>query len=239
MPIGIPILFTRSPDRNVSPGPSDPRAVRRVAAGGDGPKMRQKKARKTKTEKANTTPVLAGDGIVIVDGDFRPIALDRGAEGILADLHGHCRPDDNALPPSILTLLHAPTDMQADGAPVQIATGNREYSCRTILIQPQTASVTQPLLALYLKREISVADAVHQLSLEYHLTDREEETLIGLSMGLTSKELAARMNISPNTVKAFLRLIMLKMGTTTRAGVVGKLLDQNSRLSSAASEGPR
>jgi len=32
------------------------------------------------------------------------------------------------------------------------------------------------------------------------------------------------MNISPNTVKVFLRLVMLKMGVTTRSGVVGKLM---------------
>jgi DNA-binding CsgD family transcriptional regulator len=33
------------------------------------------------------------------------------------------------------------------------------------------------------------------------------------------------MAISPNTVKAFLRLIMIKMGVTTRAGIVAKILD--------------
>jgi DNA-binding CsgD family transcriptional regulator len=89
------------------------------------------------------------------------------------------------------------------------------------------------MLAVYLKREISVMDAVHQVGVDYHLTDREQEALIGVSMGLTSKELAERMNISPNTVKAFLRLVMIKMGAATRAGIVGKLLGQNDRSSSA------
>ena len=32
------------------------------------------------------------------------------------------------------------------------------------------------------------------------------------------------MSISPNTVKAFLRVIMVKMGVTSRSGVVGKIL---------------
>ena len=70
-----------------------------------------------------------------------------------------------------------------------------------------------------------MVDAVHQVGVEYSLTDREQEALIGVAMGLTSKELAVRMKISPNTVKAFLRLIMVKMGATTRAGIVGRLLD--------------
>jgi len=44
-----------------------------------------------------------------------------------------------------------------------------------------------------------------------------------LSEGLTSKEIAVKMNISPNTVKAFLRFIMLKLGVTTRSGILGKI----------------
>jgi len=83
------------------------------------------------------------------------------------------------------------------------------------------------MLALHLKRVSSLLDAVREIGVEYHLTDREQETLMGVSMGLTSKQLAERMGISPNTVKAFLRLIMIKMGMTTRAGVVGKLLGKN------------
>jgi DNA-binding CsgD family transcriptional regulator len=43
---------------------------------------------------------------------------------------------------------------------------------------------------------------------------------------LTSKEIATRLEISPNTVKAFVRLVMVKMGVTTRSGIVGKLLSQ-------------
>jgi DNA-binding CsgD family transcriptional regulator len=45
-----------------------------------------------------------------------------------------------------------------------------------------------------------------------------------LLQGLTSKEIAQRMGISPNTVKAFLRLVMVKMGVSTRSGIVGKIV---------------
>src|ERR1019366_5904497 len=51
---------------------------------------------------------------------------------------------------------------------------------------------------------------------------------LGVTMGLTSKELAMRMHISPNTVKAFLRLIMIKMEVATGSAIVAKLLDQNT-----------
>jgi DNA-binding CsgD family transcriptional regulator len=58
---------------------------------------------------------------------------------------------------------------------------------------------------------------------QYKLTRREREALMLLNEGLTSKEIAQRMNISANTVKGFVHLIMLKLGVTTRSGIVGKI----------------
>ncbi len=59
---------------------------------------------------------------------------------------------------------------------------------------------------------------------QFGLTPREQETTELLMLGLSSKEIASRMSISPNTVKTFLRLIMAKMGVTSRCGVVAKIL---------------
>ena len=58
---------------------------------------------------------------------------------------------------------------------------------------------------------------------QFRLTQREQETVGLLTLGLTSKEIASRMNISPNTVKAFFRLVMTKMAVSTRSGIVGKI----------------
>jgi len=57
---------------------------------------------------------------------------------------------------------------------------------------------------------------------QYNLTSRELQAVELLMDGLRSKEIALRMQISPNTVKAFLRLVMLKMGVSTRSGIVGR-----------------
>ena len=57
-----------------------------------------------------------------------------------------------------------------------------------------------------------------------HLTRRERQVVEFLIQGLTSKEIANRMKISPNTVKVFLRMVMVKMGVSTRSGVIGKIL---------------
>jgi DNA-binding CsgD family transcriptional regulator len=46
--------------------------------------------------------------------------------------------------------------------------------------------------------------------------------------GLTSKEIAQEMNISPNTVKSFLKLVMAKVGVSNRTGLVARVFDKAS-----------
>jgi DNA-binding CsgD family transcriptional regulator len=175
--------------------------------------------------------VGASEGLVIVDETYRVIALDGGARSILGELEDTPNLPESAgvLPQKLIQMLKSRDQPGATLAPILIKAGAGEYSCRAFTVEPEAERDSLPMLALHLKRELSVVDAVHQIGVDYHLTDREQEALIGVSMGLTSKELATRMKISPNTVKAFLRLIMIKMGVTTRAGIVGKLLDQNGR----------
>ncbi len=52
---------------------------------------------------------------------------------------------------------------------------------------------------------------MEEISKRFGLTPREQETAHLLGEGLTSKEIATRMNISPNTVNSFVRLMMVKM----------------------------
>jgi DNA-binding CsgD family transcriptional regulator len=63
-----------------------------------------------------------------------------------------------------------------------------------------------------------------QVSEQFNLTQREGEALGYLLQGLSSKEIASRMNVSPNTVKAFLRLIMIKTGASSRSAILGKIM---------------
>jgi DNA-binding CsgD family transcriptional regulator len=164
------------------------------------------------------------DCLMILDENLDVVALDAGAEALLS---GSGSGRSLQLPREILDLLNSPQSDPEEGyLPLKI--GNYEYSYRLMQIRQPSDSPSKPMRALYLWQETSAVDAVLQAAAEYHLTDREKEALIGVTMGLTSKEVAMRMDISPNTVKAFLRLIMIKMGVPTRAGIVGRLLDQNS-----------
>ena len=80
------------------------------------------------------------------------------------------------------------------------------------------------LTALVLERIVQGRLDTSEIARRFGLTPREQEMTELLMLGLSSKEIATRMSISPNTVKAFLRLVMSKMGATSCSGVVGKIL---------------
>jgi DNA-binding CsgD family transcriptional regulator len=127
----------------------------------------------------------------------------------------------------------------------------RTYLCRSFPIGfpggqngNHTNGGTPPrgLLIVMLERKTNEAVTIAELSLRFGLTAREQETVKFLLEGLTSKEIADRMNISPNTVKAFIRLVMVKMNVSTRSGIIGKIVGWKAGLglesgSSSGSQG--
>jgi DNA-binding CsgD family transcriptional regulator len=105
----------------------------------------------------------------------------------------------------------------------EFKSGKRKYFCRSFLIDSNGKG--GPLLAaLLFERSSSGTLALEQIGHDFELTQREKETVVFLIQGLTSKEIAKRMKISPNTVKAFLRIVMVKMGVSTRSGILGKVI---------------
>jgi DNA-binding CsgD family transcriptional regulator len=58
----------------------------------------------------------------------------------------------------------------------------------------------------------------------YHLTEREEEVLDELAKGFTNKEIANKLGITENTVKEHIKRLMQKMNTTTRTGLLSRIL---------------
>lgn len=170
---------------------------------------------------------VAEAGLILLDLSLKPIAFDSGAAAILRDPQERNADSTINLPKEVLETIRSHNPNELTSVKTHFRLGKREYSCRAYLLESQIGSFTLPILALHLERDSSYNDALNDVIAAYHLTSREQEALRGISVGLTSKELAERMNISPNTVKAFLRLIMIKMGVTTRAGIVAKLLEHN------------
>jgi len=106
----------------------------------------------------------------------------------------------------------------------EFRSGRRRYLCRAFLVDTQDKGPSHANIALLLERGSSALIALSQVSQQFNLTGREREALEYLVQGLSSKEIADRMNISANTVKTFLRLIMIKMGVSSRMAVVRKII---------------
>ena len=169
-------------------------------------------------------------GLILIDSFFVPIAFNHEGAAILTypNQPNMERIDALRIPPEILDGIrrYKLTDSPVMLMPFQA--GRREYICHAFSLNFCNTSSAQPIFALILQRSSSADETVDRIAAQFHLTEREREALQGISMGLSSKELAARMRISPNTVKAYLHLVMVKMGVTSRAGIVAKMLEQNS-----------
>jgi DNA-binding CsgD family transcriptional regulator len=169
------------------------------------------------------------EGVILLDVDLQVLGFDEGASTILKESH-QPEPESERLlqvPPEILDALrdrHA-SDLLPRRFRIQL--GPSMYICRIHAARSCGNGFPGGVTVLHLMRELSMDDALTQFSAKYHLTTREQQTLRGVLSGLTSKEVAEQMSISPNTVKSFLRLVMGKMGVSSRTGIVAKLFEPN------------
>jgi DNA-binding CsgD family transcriptional regulator len=108
----------------------------------------------------------------------------------------------------------------------ELMSGRRHYVCRSFHLKSRSRNSSQSMVAILIERNPEGSVDISQCMDAYHLTQREREAVELLMRGMTSKEIAERMNISPNTVKALLRVVMIKTGVSTRTGILGKLFHQ-------------
>ncbi len=116
---------------------------------------------------------------------------------------------------------------QASGESVfvkQFKSGRRHYFCRAFLIDSHAKEPGQPTTAVLLERGPSGLVLLSQVCQQFKFTQREREVLEYLLQGMSSKVIANRMNLSPSTVKAFVRLIMIKTGVSSRSAIVAKIM---------------
>jgi len=168
--------------------------------------------------------MIAEVGLILMDLSLKLVAFDRGAAAIMNYSNQPGGKPEPGVPKEILDIIRTRKPAELSSLKTHFRMGKNEYTCRAYLVEPQNGALTQPIVALHLEKVSSAIDTIYEVGSKYHLTDRELEVFRGITMGLTNKELAERMKISPNTIKAFLRLIMIKMGVTTRAGIVAKIL---------------
>ena len=177
------------------------------------------------------TMACAMPGFMLLNETLQPIAFNSEAVHILAF---PTKPERIQQTPVFLndrirsSLLDHRKD--SDLAFVKIyRSGRRQYICRAFQIDWNGQAGALWRTAVLLERQSSSVTELSNILSQFDLTPRELEVVALLVEGLTSKEIANRMKISPNTVKAFLRLVMVKMDVSTRSGIVGKIIGPNSR----------
>ena len=174
---------------------------------------------------------LAGEpaaGFLLLALDLKPIYANAEALQILAypDPPESMEPLDGFVSDKIRSVLCAEGDGVHYAFAAEFLSGRRRYACRAFSLTPHSNTAPDhPALAVVLERSGRLTFDASQVAKQFHLTPREQETLRYLTQGLTNKEIGHRMNISPNTVKAFLKLIMMKMGVSTRSGIIGRTMN--------------
>jgi DNA-binding NarL/FixJ family response regulator len=168
-------------------------------------------------------PVNAS-GFILTDFSFLPVYANDVAIDILKRVSGTSEASDwEMCVQQKLQLVFKTVRYSAESALVSFISGKRLYSCRPSVLNVRDDR-RPPLIVLVLERQVIRETGLLEASRRYHLSPRESETVLHLSQGLTTKEIAQRMQVSPNTVKQFVRLTMSKMRVTTRSGVLGRLL---------------
>jgi len=173
------------------------------------------------------TTAAASSGLILLGDGYNPVAFNNTALQILAY-------------PTDPNKIHQPILFVRDKVKFRLIKGNggssaafvndllsgrRKYNCRVFPFDSDIAKSSLIRTALLLERQPHVGGGgLAGLLEQFSLTPREVETVTLLVEGLTSKQIAERMKISPNTVKAFLRIVMVKMDVSTRSGIVGKII---------------
>jgi DNA-binding CsgD family transcriptional regulator len=164
-------------------------------------------------------------GFVLVDSLCKPKFMNAEAVAILTYPNGNRseRAVEKYLGHKIKSLFSKQNGDSESSFVSRIESGRRSYHCWMFPVAPLSRNAGQSTTAILFERNSRSPD-FQQVADGFSLSQREREVVQFLVQGLTTKEIAGRMGISPNTVKAFLRLVMVKTDVTTRSGIVGKFL---------------
>jgi DNA-binding CsgD family transcriptional regulator len=167
---------------------------------------------------------MADAGVVLMDRSLRVLGCDPGAAAILNAIPKSVRNEPTSwFPHGFLDNLRRSDPSDLPSAIMRFHVDASEYTCRASLLTSTEGFSTLPIIAVHLENASAAISPLDAAAAKYYLTPRERDVLQGISKGLRTKELAVSLNISPSTVKVFLRLVMIKMGATTRSAVVSKI----------------
>jgi DNA-binding CsgD family transcriptional regulator len=170
------------------------------------------------------------EGFLLLDSSMHPIYANRVAMEILSypQKPQMQKNPDAFLAAKILATLFSVKGSKEPRLVNEFCSGRRRYQCRAFRVDATGNGKSHGSVAVLLERLSPGSFCLGLVCEKFHLTSREQEVLRHLLVGRTTKEIASGMEISPHTVKAFLRMIMVKMGVSTRSAIVGKALTEKA-----------
>ena len=167
----------------------------------------------------------SSDGFILVNSSFKPVFVNPLAAEILSfpqKLDGKYA--ESFLAHKIRSLFAIDESAVVPASITSFRSGRRLYEGRAYRVNSVGKVESQVSFAILLQRRAKPSLILYGISEKYNLTRREQQVVQYLTYGSTTKEIAAGLEISPNTVKNFVRMIMVKMGVSTRSGIVGRAL---------------
>jgi len=182
--------------------------------------------------KGKVLPPKSAVGFILIDSSLSPISFNAEAIQILSypAKYANGGPPTAFLAGKIRSSLISQQSSAESPFVTEFQSGRRRYFCRAFLLDSKVGGYCHPSTAVLLERGPSELIPLSQVSKQFNLTQRETEVMEYLLQGLCGKEIANRMNISLNTVKAFLRLIVIKTGVSSRTANPWKIMISNPRL---------
>ena len=166
-------------------------------------------------------------GLLLLGAFLRPLYLDEEAVCILSypEIPRSNKRFDEFLMGRIKSLLPKQDSNSHARFPSEVTSGKRQYQLRVFTLKSHIANGAGPSLAILLERNHRASPHLRLVAQKFRLTQRETEALKLLMQGHATKQIASRMDISPNTAKSFLRSIMFKTGACDRSGILAKILE--------------
>lgn len=159
-------------------------------------------------------------GLVLLDGDWRVIAANAEAVAALqAGTQDPCAAQQHTLDGLATEIARK---MQTSKGPKTFAYGG--CTCTVMRFSCAYGTGDQSNVGI-IRRTGDNSRFVTSFSKAFNLTPRESQALALCLRGHGTKEIAHRMGISVSTAKSFLRFVSIKMGVTSRAEILSKVLD--------------
>lgn len=168
-------------------------------------------------------------GLLLMDCSLNPISCNEEAIRILSypDVPENIRRLDVFFADIIRARLLTGRSPQDSRFVTELVSGKRRYRCRVFHLNRHIRGPAQPALELLFERGLPGSLFLPSIARQFSFSQREQQAVEFLLQGLSSKQIADRMKISPNTVNTFFRLIKIKMGVSRRSGILAKIIKIN------------